>query len=1016
MKKLPDKVKALYKSSILIVLINLTVLCSTAFGQSTGEASPESPGLKVAQDDAVIWESPGKSSMDCVPLGNGDIGLNAWTEGDNDLVFYISKTDAWDDNGRLCKVGKLRVTFSNSPFAKKPFREVLSVAKGQLLITSGDKNNKTSVRLWVDANNPVIHLESSSSKAIDIKASMELWRTEEYEIKTSVSDLRSRMGKLHKPTIMKPDTIIPAKVNTMCWFHWNQHGLWREAMEMQSLDSAISELGLQDPLQHRIWGAVVKGEGFTASTKTSLKSQKSASKHHLSIAVLGQINSTPEKWQKAISSIVKQNDSQDLEKARNAHEEWWKKFWQRSWIIVTQNHKEMPFFGGPNLHLMFGGSQNNRERFEGYISRASLYSDSLNSKEIKRLAADKNTDTPKSINVLSAAWKFDKLSAAALSPVTSKMPKLELLDEVELTKLQGQSVLNLSGKGHLRLSTPDLAEKFTIEAWIRPTKEKSSYRIFDMTPVGKGSGFLLDLYKGRLRVICKNKAFSLPAGSAPVLNKWTHLALTINQSTGAWTVYQNGQLLQKDAGSIVKKDTAKKLNSAEIITRGYTLHRYMVACSGRGAQPIKFNGSIFTVETAAGMDKDPDYRRWGPGYWFQNTRLIYWSMLMSGDWDFMHSFFDQYVNALPLREYNTKKWYGHAGAWYPETMMFWGALANDTYGWRSKSSKQDIGYIGNQWVRYEIQGQLELAMMMLDYYEFSGDESFLKEKALPLITSVLTYYHEHFKNPRDRDGKKTSDKEVYDETGKYILYPLNSLEMYWGVTNAAPDIAGLMAISSRLATLPKNLSSSSQRTLWNKVAGRIPALPMREKDGKTLLGFHGGKPQKGRNVQNPELQALFPFRLHKMGKVDMTLAQDSFNHRVVKKTGGWFQDSLHAAMVGDAKAAWRDVLKNFSTSDKKLRYPAMWGPNYDFTPDHDHGGISSIALQHMLVQYDKNNAQLFPAWPSEYDVHFKLRGPQQSTLECKLEKGKIVLSKVHSPQNAKKIKFSVADQSLKVRK
>ena len=45
MKKLPDKVKALYKSSILIVLINLTVICSTAFGQSTGEASPESPGL-----------------------------------------------------------------------------------------------------------------------------------------------------------------------------------------------------------------------------------------------------------------------------------------------------------------------------------------------------------------------------------------------------------------------------------------------------------------------------------------------------------------------------------------------------------------------------------------------------------------------------------------------------------------------------------------------------------------------------------------------------------------------------------------------------------------------------------------------------------------------------------------------------------------------------------------------------------------------------------------------------------
>ena len=111
------KAQALCTYSILRTTTISTVLLSTAFGQSTGEATSESPGLKVAKDNAVIWKSPGKSSMDCVPLGNGDIGLNAWTEGDNDLVFYISKTDAWDDNGRLCKVGKLRVTFSNSPFA-----------------------------------------------------------------------------------------------------------------------------------------------------------------------------------------------------------------------------------------------------------------------------------------------------------------------------------------------------------------------------------------------------------------------------------------------------------------------------------------------------------------------------------------------------------------------------------------------------------------------------------------------------------------------------------------------------------------------------------------------------------------------------------------------------------------------------------------------------------------------------------------------------------------------------------
>src|SRR2546430_12601628 len=46
------------------------------------------------------------------------------------------------------------------------------------------------------------------------------------------------------------------------------------------------------------------------------------------------------------------------------------------------------------------------------------------------------------------------------------------------------------------------------------------------------------------------------------------------------------------------------------VTQGCILQRFMNAAAGRGAQPIKFNGSIFTV----GKPDDPDFRRWGgPG-------------------------------------------------------------------------------------------------------------------------------------------------------------------------------------------------------------------------------------------------------------------------------------------------------------------------------------------------------------------------------------------------------------------
>jgi len=59
-----------------------------------------------------VWDSPCEYSSGSMPLGNGDIGVNAWVEKSGDLLFYIGKTDTWSENGRLIKLGKVRVSFS----------------------------------------------------------------------------------------------------------------------------------------------------------------------------------------------------------------------------------------------------------------------------------------------------------------------------------------------------------------------------------------------------------------------------------------------------------------------------------------------------------------------------------------------------------------------------------------------------------------------------------------------------------------------------------------------------------------------------------------------------------------------------------------------------------------------------------------------------------------------------------------------------------------------------------------
>ena len=73
--------------------------------------------------EPLVWESPSRDSSGSMPLGNGEIGLNVWVEEDGDLLFYISKTDAWDESARLSKLGRIRVSLSPNPFvAGAPFR------------------------------------------------------------------------------------------------------------------------------------------------------------------------------------------------------------------------------------------------------------------------------------------------------------------------------------------------------------------------------------------------------------------------------------------------------------------------------------------------------------------------------------------------------------------------------------------------------------------------------------------------------------------------------------------------------------------------------------------------------------------------------------------------------------------------------------------------------------------------------------------------------------------------------
>ncbi len=420
--------------------------------------------------------------------------------------------------------------------------------------------------------------------------------------------------------------------------------------------------------------------------------------------------------------------------------------------------------------------------------------------------------------------------------------------------------------------------------------------------------------------------------------------------------------------------------NAAVVSRGYALQRAISAFAGGGAAPIKFNGSIFTVDTyrrtdlGAENNMGPDYRRWGGPYWLQNTRLIYWSMLASGDFQQMQPFFDLYLNNLELAKERVKTYYGPAarGAYFPETMTPWGTWTGNNYGWTNPDPKSGVSE--NRYIRYEWQGGIEVTAMMLQYYDFTGDRQFVRDKLLPLAAEIVTFYDTHF-------GR--------DAAGKLLLTPAQSLETWRTVVNPLPEVAGLHYVLDKLLALPETETTAEQRAQWTRLKGELPAIPTREVQGKTVFAPGQSFADK-QNIENPELYGVFPYLISGVGKHNLQLGTDTFNHRTHKLGAkGWSQDPIDAAMLGMAGAAQALVVQGFTNKDAGSRFPGFYGPNFDWISDNDQPSVASTALQRMLVQVDGQHIELFPAWPTNWDVEFKLFGPSGSIIMGEYEKGAV---------------------------
>ena len=428
--------------------------------------------------------------------------------------------------------------------------------------------------------------------------------------------------------------------------------------------------------------------------------------------------------------------------------------------------------------------------------------------------------------------------------------------------------------------------------------------------------------------------------------------------------------------------------------RNYQLFRYMLGCNAFGSYPTKFNGGHFTYDpslTDTTLKLTPDFRNWGGGTMTaQNQRLVYWPMLRSGDFELMRPQFLFYLRGLRAAELRTKIYWGHPGASFTEQLENFGLPNNAEYGW-DMPPDHDKGVEYNAWLEYEWDTVLEFCLMMLEKERYTGEDI---HEYLPFIESCLTFFNEHYSYLARLRGRR-----VLDSQGHLVLYPGAGGETYKMAYDASSTIAGLQTVLKRVLELPAGYLTDSTRAEWTTMLRRLPPRSYRNfGDHPTIAPARVW--ERVNNTEPTQLYPVFPWGIYGIGRPGLDTAINTYKYDTdavkFRSYVGWKQDNIFAARLGLTDEAAALTVKKLQ--DGPRRFPAFWGPGFDWTPDHNWGGSGMIGLQEMLLQTDGKKIWLFPAWPHLWDVHFKLFAPYNTTVEAVLRNGKLVSLDVEPEQ------------------
>ena len=320
-------------------IISSLIICLFSFGI----AKASQKGL---DNYNIVWNSPSANSLESMPCGGGDIGMNVWVE-DGDLLIYISRSGTFDELNSFPKLGRIRITMSPNPLENPDhFHQELKLKEGYVEIKARKNGTETTINIWADVFNPVSHIDVTSNVPTKLYAAYEGWRFKERVLSKPETEVCRTYMNAPVKAVVKCDTVKFDGTGVL-FYH-------RNAGE-SAFDLAIKQQKLE-PIKGQFWNPINKltfggrlfapnmipagnTQGKYASTDYKgwqLCSINPSRKHNIKVVMHTAYAESIDEWLQELSETEKKIIANE-KSIRKATLKWWNDFWDRSYIFIDND-------------------------------------------------------------------------------------------------------------------------------------------------------------------------------------------------------------------------------------------------------------------------------------------------------------------------------------------------------------------------------------------------------------------------------------------------------------------------------------------------------------------------------------------------------------------------------------------------------------------------------------------------------------------------------------------------------